>query len=69
MVLSWYLKNPQFPDLDYCDYDDLTDNMEECNLSDWDIDNINTSECQCKYSSIHFQNDNIDKVMTLLLLE
>lgn len=66
----WYLEKVQFPDqLYYCDYEDLTDNMEECNLSDWDIDNINSDEYQCKYSSIHFQDNNIDKVMTLLLLE
>lgn len=67
---SWYLGKVQFPDqLDYCDYEYLTDNMEECNLSDWDIDNINDGEYQCKYSSIHFQSDSVDKIMTLLLLE
>lgn len=66
---SWYLENPQFPDLDYCDYEDLTDNMEECALSDWDISNIDDGEYQCKYSSIYFKNDSVNKIMTLLLLE
>ena len=66
---SWYLKNPQFPDLDYCDYEDLTDNMEECSFSDWGIENINSNEYKCKYSSIHYQDDNVDKIMTLLLLD
>lgn len=64
----WYLEKVQFPDqLDYCNNKDLTDNMEECKLLDWDINNIDDSEYQCKYSSIHFQNDK--KTMTLLLLE
>lgn len=66
---SWYFKNPQFPDLDYCDYENLTADMEDCDLSDWDIENINNDEYQCKYSSIHFQNDSVNKIMTLLLLE
>ena len=67
---SWYLKNPQFPDqLDYCDYKNLTNCMEQCNLLDWDIENINADAYLCKYSAIHFQNRNIDKIMTLLLLE
>lgn len=66
----WYLGKVQFPDqLDYCHYEDLTDNMEECNLSDWDIDNIENDEYQCKYSSIHFQDDSVDRIMTLLFLE
>lgn len=66
---SWYLENPQFPDLDYCDYENLTNYMEECDLSDWNIVNRNNDEYQCKYSSIHFENDSVDKIMTLLLLE
>ena len=66
---SWYLQNPQLPSLDYCNYKDLTDCLEECDLLDWDIENINSNEYQCKYSSIHFQNESTDKIMTLLLLE
>lgn len=66
----WFVTNPQFPDqLDYCDYDNLTDAMEECSLSDWGIEKIDAGEYQCKYSSIHFKGDRVDKIMTLLLLE
>ncbi len=69
---SWsrYLNNPQFPgQLDYCDYENLTNDMEECSLSDWDINNILANEYQCQYSSIHYKDNKIDKIMTLLLLE
>ncbi len=66
---QWFIGKQQFPDLDYCDYKDTTGEMEECDLLDWDIENISSDEYQCKYSSIHFQDDSVDKIMTLLLLE
>ncbi len=64
---QWFIGKQQFPDLDY--YEDTTGEMEKCDLSDWDIENISSDEYQCKYSSIHFKNDSVDKIMTLLLLE
>lgn len=69
---SWrpYLNKQLFPKhLDYCDYKSLTGTMEECDLSDWNINGFNSDEYSCKYSSINYQDKATDKIMTLLLLE
>lgn len=64
----WFLGKVPFPgQLDYCDYESLSDTMDECNLIDWGIENINSDEYQCKYSSICFKRGKT-RIMTLLLL-
>ncbi len=50
-------------------YNDIPDTMEKCSLTDWGIENINSDEYQCYYSSIHYSNSGVDKIMSLLYLE
>lgn len=67
---SEYLDKAGFPDyLDYNSYDDLPNNMEKCELEDWGIENIDPDKYQCYYSSIHYQDNKIEKITTLLFLE
>ena len=68
---SWFLEKALFPEqlLDCSDYDSMLDNMEECDLMDWGIENINSDEYKCYYSSIYYKSNNVNKIMSLLLLE
>ncbi len=68
---SWFLPKTHFPEntLDYSDYRDLPREMEECCLADWELDNINSNEYQCYYSTISYEYNNSMKIMTLLRLE
>ena len=66
---SWYLPPAPFPEdtLDCGDYSDLSRKMEECDLTDFGIENINSDEYQCFYSSIYHPGHS--RIMTLLRLE
>ena len=68
---SWFLNKALFPKelLDCSDYEDMPDTMEKCDLVDWGIENINLDEYQCYYSSIYYEGNNVNKIMSLLLLE